>query len=210
VLKVPGKQQVYIMTTDLFIAETYQRIKRTITNLDDKLLPDIYVISFYKSNEDDDLKRPLLTVGFNTLSQWAACTPLPGQKPGWTVASNAREAKWNYAFWLQNEELVIGGSEYDPVTGWVKQLPYYYSDEEEKRDFDRTFVLGQQIQNQFVDIFIAHAKKLHEEGIIKAKFGREIPIVIHELEYYDAPINWTKQANAKSLIREFLEWVDSF
>jgi hypothetical protein len=41
--------------------------------------------------------------------------------------------------------------------------------------------------------------------VIEKKFDKEIPIIIHELEYYDQPIGWTQKANKNSLIEEFLE-----
>jgi hypothetical protein len=197
------------MTTNSFITDTYNKVKEAINHFDENQLPDIYTISFFKSRVDDDPRKPMLQVGYNTISQWKACTPSPGQEIGWPIASDADEAKWNFAFWLQNEELIIGGEEYDPVTEWVKQLPFYYTDEQEEKDNDIIFELGGPIQKQFMDIMIAHAKRLYEEGVIRTKFGRDIPIIIHELEYYDVPLNWTKQANPEGLIKEFEDWINS-
>ena len=174
------------MNTDSFIANTYNRIRESIINIDVNRFPDIYAISFYKDNLDDDPRCPTLTIGFNTVSQQNAAA----------VASDAAEARWNYAFWLQNEELLIGDGEYDPVSDWVKQLPENYTDE--------------QIQQQFMEIVISHARKLHDEGVIRKKFGVDIPVIIHELEYYDLPLDWTKRGNPKGLVNEFEEWIDSF
>jgi len=197
------------MTDQLFVDDTYDRIKSIISNFDDNILQDIYAISFFKSNQEDDPRQPLLTVGYNTVSRWTECTPKSGQEPEWPIASDSEEAKWNFAFWLQNEELVIGGQNYDPVSNWVKELPCYYTDEQEEQDFDKTYLLGEEIQNRFVDIMIDHAKKLHESGTIVRKFGRQVPIIIHELEYYEKPVNWTKKANPIGLTSEFENWVTS-
>jgi hypothetical protein len=197
------------MTNQLFIDDTYDRIKSVISNFDDNILQDIYAISFFKSNQDDDPRHPLLTVGYNTISRWTECTPKPGQEAEWPIASDREEAKWNFAFWLQNEELVIGGQNYDPVSDWVKGLSYYYTDEQEEKDFDKTFLLGEEIQKKFINIIIEHAKKLHESGVIIEKFGRQVPIIIHELEYHEIPVNWTKQANPEGLTIEFEDWVNS-
>lgn len=197
------------MTDQQFINDTYDRIKSTISNFEENILQDIYAISFFKSNHNDDPRQPLLTVGYNTISRWTECTPKPGQEGEWPIASDTEEAKWNFAFWLQNEELVIGGQTYDPVIDWVKGLPYYYTDEQEEQDFDKTYLLGEEIQKMFIGIIIDHAKKLHDSGVITTKFGRQVPIIIHELEYYEAPVNWTKQANPEGLTSEFEDWVNS-
>ena len=69
------------MTDQLFINNSYDRIKDAISNFDENILKDIYAISFYKSNQDDDPRLPLLTIGYNTISQWTKCTPKLGQEP---------------------------------------------------------------------------------------------------------------------------------
>jgi hypothetical protein len=152
----------------------------------------------------------MLTVGYNTYGRLQSCIPTPGQEPKWPIASDADEAKWNFAFWLQNEELIIGGYDYDPVSEWVKNSPYYYSDEQEEEAFDTTDLLGQKIQDRFTEIVISHARKLHSDGVITEKFGKDIPIIVHELEYYDKPVLWTQQANPDGLAKEFENWVASF
>jgi len=198
------------MTTEIFSNQTFDKIREAIVRFDNRIVPDIYVISFLKYDNDDDPRRPGLTVGYNTYTQCQACSPKSGQQATSLIASNLQEAKWNYAFWLQNEELIIGRHEYDPVSDWVKELPYYYSDKEEVDDIDRTLVLGEKIKKSFMNIIVSHAKRLHDENIIRAKFGKDIPIVIHELEYYDTPLYWTKQGNPEGLVREFEDWILGF
>ena len=197
------------MTDQQFSEDTYEKIKETILQFDQTVVPDIYAISFYVSNGDDDPRQPMLAVGYNTIERWRACTPTPGQEPKWPIASDKDEAKWNFAFWLQNEELVIGGQDYNPVSAWVKNSPYYYTDEQEEQDFDEALVSGEKIQNRFVEIIISHAQKLHKEGVIATKFGKDIPIIVHELEYYDKPVSWTNQANPNGLSKDFENWVAS-
>ena len=198
------------MTDQQFSEDTYQQIKETILRFDQTIASDIYVISFYVSNSDDDPRKPTLNIGYNTIERWKTCTPAEGQEPRWPISSNSGEAKWNFAFWLQNEELIIGGYEYDPVSAWVKNSPHYYSDEQKNQNFDEALLLGEKIHNKFVEIVISHAQKLHKEGVIASKFGKVIPIIIHELEYYDKPVSWTRQANPSGLTREFENWVAQF
>jgi hypothetical protein len=190
----------------LLILETFDKVSKAISNIDGAVVNDIYAISFWKDNIDDDPRKPIITVGYNTMAQWEACTPKSTWVPGQGWASDSDEAKWNFAFWLQNELLIIG--ENDPkFDAWIKQLPYYYTDEENDKDFERTFPLHDKIQGEFIKIIIPVAQQLHAKGIIKSKFGREIPIIIHELQYYDLPLSWTQQANPPGLIVDFVNWV---
>lgn len=197
------------MTTQLFKDETYIKIRDAILAIDPSVTKDIYAISFYKNNVDDDPRHPILTVGYNTIIQWKKSSPNSPKEINEFVASDSIEAKWNYAFWLQNEEIEIGKNPYDPVSNWVRQLPYYYTDQQEIKDPDKTEDLGSKIQKEFINILIDHARKLHEEGVVIKKFGNEIPIIIHELEYSDSTIIWTKKANPPDTVKEFEDWINS-
>ena len=59
----------------------------------------------------------------------------------------------------------------------------------------------------FVPVLIGAVKELHESGFIKEKFGREIPAIIHGLEYYDEVAQINLEANPESTIREFATWI---
>ena len=74
---------------------------------------EIYAVSLYVSDVDDDPRRPTITVGYNTERPAAACTPAAGQEAKWPIASDAAEAGWNYAVWLQNALTVIGDKDTD-------------------------------------------------------------------------------------------------
>ena len=68
-----------------------EAIMQTIASWDEA---DIYVVSLYVYDDNDDPCRPTVTVGYNTESY------LNEQIE---YASDEEEARWNYAFWLQNE-----------------------------------------------------------------------------------------------------------
>lgn len=190
------------MTTAAIISDIYNRIKSAVEEFSEEDTPDIYAISFFKSNVDDDLRLPMLTVGYNTISNWKLSAPgvLPDQQ---------EEAKWNFAFWLQNEEANIGGDDDDNMNNWIQSLPFYYTDEEEEEDFEEVFEKGMKIQEAFMHIIVSLSLRLHEDGTIRRKFGRDIPVIIHELEYYDEPVNWTTRGNPTGLAGEFVDWVHS-
>lgn len=91
------------------------------------------------------------------------------------------EARWNYAFWLQNEkELFVEGND----------------------------VYVRNIENCGSLAVLANAvKQLHKSGIITELFGRELPVIIHELEYYPEIAKYNIKANGKKLVpEEFVEF----
>src|SRR4051812_34693330 len=121
------------MTTQIFTEITYARIKEAIEGLSDSLASDIYVLSFL-IRSDDDPRLQMMSLGYNTLTRYQECIPAVGQQPKWPIASSAEEAKWNYAFWIEEDLLTIGGHLFNPVEAWIKALPDYFTDEEEEQD----------------------------------------------------------------------------
>lgn len=180
----------------------YEKIKDSILTWSAQSLDDIYVISLYVESIDDDPRRPSVTLGYNTVKQWDEMKP---------EASDSNEAKWNYAFWLQNCELLIGDNEKDMefISMWINDLGLNYSDEDEEEDFDRTCELGELITVGFVKACVYAARQLHTDGIIKSKFNKDIPVLVHELEYYDLIAEQNKAANPDGVADEFIAWIES-
>ena len=67
--------------------------------------------------------------------------------------------------------------------------------------------LGEQITERFVELCVQVSRALHDEGSITGKFGRPVPIIVHELEYYDQIAEQTCRANPPGLTSEFEDWV---
>lgn len=194
-----------------FEEHVYERARQGILSIDDKTATDIYALSFYFWADEDDPRRAMLTVGYNTNARWKRCTPAPGQEARWPIASTSEEAKWNFAFWLQEEgeAVVIGEQEADATAreAWMKSLGLWYTQEEEDEDFDRTVELGQQFMSEFVNLCMRVAANLHNEGVIEKKFGRPIPIIVHELEYNEQIAFATENSNPPGLAQEFVDWI---
>lgn len=182
----------------------FESIKAEILSWNNDVIKDIYVISLYISNSEDDPRRPMITLGYNTMEQYENAV---------SDSSDNEEAKWNFAFWLQNEELIIGDNwgenleDGEKINQWIKENNLYYSDEEEDEDFDKALKLGDEITSKFVELCVEAVEKLHEEGIIEEKFGKAIPLIIHELEYYDLIAEQNKRANPEEVIKEFADWI---
>jgi hypothetical protein len=175
---------------------------------------DIYVVSLYVSDIDDDPRRPTIAVGYNTERRAAASTPAPGQKPKWPIASDDVEAKWNYAFWLQNSLAVIADESTDPAgaearEAWARQKGFWFSDAEEERDFKAALEKVKPMTHEFVQMVVGVVQDLHRTGEVGRIFGRPVPLLIHELEYYDQIAQQNESANPPELVHEFSRWVRS-
>ena len=186
---------------EIFLRASYQNIKEAFLRMDGEERQDVYALSFWFYNEDDDARYPKVNVSFNTTTHFK-------EQVGY--ASSEAEAKWNYAYWLQDELLEIGGSEDELLRNWFVSSPYYFSDEEEAEAvnddllFEQLLVKSQDLEILFIEGIKELVISLHNDGIIKASFGRKLPVIVHELEYYDKPISWTKEVNESYLIEEFV------
>lgn len=165
-----------------------EAIMQTIASWDEA---DIYVVSLYVYDDNDDPCRPTVTVGYNTESY------LNEQIE---YASDEEEARWNYAFWLQNEEFVFGKDDTaDIVRQWIIDSGFAYC-----QACDRTPVeYESEITKAFVELLVVIVRELHNSGFIKETFGREIPVLIHELEYYYEIGEQNIRANGVELAGEF-------
>ncbi|MBL7704024.1 MAG: hypothetical protein JNM21_00625 [Taibaiella sp.] len=187
---------------DIFLAQSYDKLAQAISDIPEEVTTDIYALSIFYYAEDDDPRFPCIEVSYNTQAQYLQQT---------ANATHETEAKWNYAFWLQESIAKIGGKSDVLLNDWFKASPYYYSETENeaaKEDdelFDRLMELGENFETEFIEHIINHTRKLFKEHVIEKKFGQDIPVIIHELEYYDQPISWTQKANKTNLIEEFLE-----
>ncbi|MBT9779390.1 hypothetical protein GPL15_23200 [Clostridium sp. MCC353] len=150
---------------------------------------DIYAISFYIYYAADNPTHPVLKIGYNTESN---CKKQLEEPTAWGPASSI-EAKWNYAFWLHNEELVFGydGETKRIVEAWLDGLGYRRLQDSElwgEHSFDEDVLslyeddFGK-VTCAFIRTVAEVAKGFQEAGFLKDVFHKEIPIIIHDLEY---------------------------
>lgn len=177
-------------------------ISNALARIDAAAVPDIYALSFFVDDVDGDPRYPWFQLGYNTRAQAAASTA--------PAASDAAEAKWNFAFWLQNELAFIGepGTEgRELLERALKAEGLWYSDEEEAGDFERCMLVADRITAYFVDACVRIAQALHASGTIEERFGHPVPVIVHELEYYEQIATQTQAANPPGLAQEFVDWV---
>ena len=160
---------------------------------------DIYAISLYVNDYNDNPCKPIVRLGYNTETQVKEQTEF---------ASDEREARWNYAFWLQNSFLEFGdGESQNLVKQWLSNNEFpFYEDGDEAWDDDETYDIVEDITPEFIEVLIEIVQEIHDSGILTDKFGKEIPILIHELEYYEEIADENKEANGDCLDQEFVDW----
>ena len=56
------------------------------------------------------------------------------------------------------------------------------------------------MEGAFNDILVRVVQRLPRDGVLKARLGREIPVLIHGLEYYEETLEINELANGKDLI----------
>ena len=149
---------------------------------------DIYAISLFVYDDEDDPTRPTVTLGFNTERKIDSIDPDHADP----------EKRWNYAYWLHNREMEFG---YDDTANIVRQWIEDQGFSFEKKD--------DAITDAFVAVLIDIVKEIHNDKVLTAKFGKELPILIHELEYYDQIAKQNMEANGEELVKEFSDWIYS-
>ena len=181
----------------------FESVKKVIGSWNSDLVKEIYAISFFIYDDEDDCRRPTLTLGYNTETNYLDSIE---------SAYDKDEARWNFAFWLHNKELIFGSDEIssEQVKKWIQEQDLYLTDEEVEWDeSEKYFEYGEEITQKFVQTCVNVSKRLHTDGIIKNKFNKDIPIVIHELEYYNVIAKQTVEANPPKIADEFAEWIFS-
>ncbi|MGW6973711.1 hypothetical protein [Streptomyces sp. NPDC054952] len=107
-------------------------VERALASIPAADAGDIYAVSFLIDNEDDDPRQPTLTIGYNTETQ---------AQRSIQDASGRAEARWNYAFWIQNELTVAGDLTSDPAGAtarqeWISDLGLWYDEPSDVADWD--------------------------------------------------------------------------
>jgi hypothetical protein len=188
------------MNSNDLIREIFHKITPVILSW---TADDIYALSLFVYDKSDNPCEPTVTLGYNTEENYQKSIK---------NASNKLEARWNYAFWPQNQEYIFG---IDDTAGIVKQwilnsgLPFFTFHEIFYTDISDTIddAILDQITQKFVNVLICVVQQLHQTGIIQKKFNKEIPVIIHELEYYDEIAQQNIRANSLCLVQGFIDFI---
>ena len=190
-----------ISMTDLENA-LYVKVKSEISKWDEE---DIYAISFFVyANEEYRYKN------YSNVPQWLISYNTEADCDG---AGPFDEERWNYAFWRQDTTPII---DIDNPNKFTHMLFEWYEEqgitnigeenEDEMYDEDMNYIgKGPAGYYELLEMVANVARKLHADGVIKEQFGKDIPVIVHELEYYDLIYDATKKANPDGQADVFLK-----
>lgn len=170
----------------------YDRVKNIMSTWGDE---DIYAVSFFvESNE------MLRFRDYHNVSRFAISYNTEADCEGAGIHS---EERWNYAFWRQDETVIIEADDNCPE---MQMLFDWYR----KQGIEN---IGEETGNwengpvgycELVNLVAQVARRLQDEEFLLQKFGRPIPIIIHDLEYCECTLKATKYANPNGEAADFL------
>lgn len=196
-------QLMYNETAD--IQQTlYSQIKEIIA--DWQIPEDVYAISFFVyPNEVFEYE------GYSNLPEFCISYNTETMCEG---AGEYDEERWNYAFWLQNEVPIIQysvpSSNADLFLNWLKENGIDNIGEEESDPYDEDLnYIGKGPGGTYELTMLAAqiAGKLHEDSVIQDKFGEDLPIIIHDLEYTWYTLEATRTANPDHQADDFFQFI---
>jgi len=165
---------------------------------------DIYVVSLFVYDEDDDPGLPTVTVGYNAEADVARATD-----PAQAFPTDEHEARWNFAMWGQYQLAVICSSESDPEgaqlrEAWAKSEGLWYDlADDENPVFNEC---GEPLTKAFISLLESVVQRLHA-GDIDRIFGKSLPVLIHELEYYEEIAAQNLRGNPPGIVPDdFVRW----
>ena len=157
---------------------------------------DIYAVSFFVYSNEAYFFR-----NFDNITEFSISYNTEADCQGAGIHS---EKRWNYAFWRQNDCPIIEADDNCPET----QLLFdWYREQGIENIGDETYDCenGPVGYKELVDQVARVARRLQDEGFLKQKFGRPIPIIIHDLEYCDCTLRATEYANPNGEAADFLQ-----
>lgn len=93
-------------------------------------------------------------------------------------------------------------------TEWIRQLGLWYEEPDAAADWAAAVGhLAAQITTQFVGLCVQLARDLHASELIHRVLGRPVPVLVHELEYYEDIARWAEAANPPGVADDFVTWV---
>lgn len=165
---------------------------------------DIYAISFFVYSNEAFVYK-----GHSNVTEFCVSYNTENDCVG---TGELSEERWNYAFWRQNETTII---EANNENEGMRILFEWYEengiDNIGYENYDSCYNNDMQYIGKgpvgYYELLLeitAVAKKLQDSGFIKSKFGKPIPIIIHDLEYPWYIIEATKKANSNGEANTFL------
>ena len=140
----------------------YARARNALDGIAESDRREVYVVSFFVYDEDENPRKPTLTVGYNTESDVAAAREHP-------LVMDEAEARWCYAWYGEHALTVMFDSEKDQNGAKIRnraiQMAGY--------TFQQDDAVATAITTPwFVANTVFAARRLHDRGDIARIFGR--------------------------------------
>ncbi|WP_234047100.1 hypothetical protein [Streptomyces adelaidensis] len=91
---------------------------------------------------------------------------------------------------------------------WISELGLWYDEPTDAEDWMATAgPIASQVEANFNQACVSLARHLHDVGVIESTVGRRVPVIVHELEYYEGIARRTEAANPSVLADDFTAWV---
>ena len=146
-----------------------------------------YAVSFYINMNSIDGNLPHLYISYNTE---ADCNSAPADD----------EERWNYACWSQDTIEIIGyDDEVNECVQWLNEQGIQNVGEE-NNDYDENCVYigtGPAGFKELAELLSKIAISIRKDGLLEKVFGKDVPVIIHSLEYYAYIIDLNKRTNPK-------------
>lgn len=161
----------------------------------------IYAISFFVHTNEASNNIPYFAISYNTEED---CNHRP----------QLSEERWNYAYWRQDEKEIISDEESTNVLlQWYEEnyIKNIGQEDEELMCDDECHYIGKGPSGKYelIQVITDLSKRLHDEGVMVNTFKRDIPIIIHDLEYAWYELEATKMGNPDGLVDMFLESISN-
>ena len=195
---------------DPFAEHLYRRLAEGLLLAERPRLQDAYVLSLYV-DFDDGPHRMKLWLYYNTPDhlRQAICQ---GEEPG--------EARWYFALWEPDFVTAVGLSprecgdladaeSHRLLARWLRRQGLYRSPAELAHlleDAERYDAWETAARRALLNLVACVARRLQESGVILARFGRPVPLLVHQWDYDDWCLEATRQVNPPGLIAEFEQW----
>ncbi len=144
---------------------------------------DIYAISFFIDFDYDNQQDIRLYFGYNTERHYQSerCHDVSDE-----------EVRWNYEYWLQNELFCFGEDHFTEhmIDIWLRQQ----------------HIPESQTVERLTEHLIQAVRDIHQSKILSHRFGKEIPVIIHNLYYYPDIAMINMEANGDALDRDFIDY----
>lgn len=175
----------------------YERIKTEMNSWKEE---DIYAISFFLNANEANIYDGYSNVTYFSISY--------NTEKDCGGADENSEERWNYAFWRQNEIAITDDEGMEVLFQWYKENEIHNIGYEKGNCYDenqRYIGKGPAGYYELLTVVSDVANKLQNENYIVTKFGKAIPIIIHDLEYPWYVIEATKKANPNGEAAQFIE-----